>query len=183
MQKRTIFFWVFFLTLLQLYSHCVQQCYLISLQKVYEISRKVLPNDLVPSLHDTINMARLKVLGERVFFVLFFYIFRFGLWLGSTIPHSLLCIQFCCYTIKKCGPSLNSIPRKTVILKYASFMPISFNISLEERVSSNFEITCCVECRQAIAMSNRKLLGNKISSICKLKNIGSTCMPKINCLN
>ena len=67
MQKGDIFFWYFF-TLLQLYSHCVQQCYLISLQKVYEISRKVLPNDLVPSLHDTINMARLKAFGERVFY-------------------------------------------------------------------------------------------------------------------
>ena len=77
MQKRMIFFLVFFFTLLQLYSHCVQQCYLISLQKVYEISRKVLPNDLVPSLHDTINMARLKVFGERVFCTIFLH---FQIW-------------------------------------------------------------------------------------------------------
>ena len=149
----------------------MQQCYLISLQKVYEISRKVLPNDLVPSLHDTINMARLKAFGGEVFLYYFSTFLDLVFELEVLSQHSLLCIQFCCYTIKKCGPSPNSIPRKTVILKYASFMPISFNISLEERVSSNFEITCCVECRQAIAMSNRKLLGNKISSICKLKNI------------
>ena len=158
MQKRTIFFFWYFFTLLQLYSHCVQQCYLISLQKVYEISRKVLPNDLVPSLHDTINMARLKAFGERVFCTIFLH---FQIWSLTWKYYPTLCIRFCCYTIKKVWSFPNSIPRKNVILKYASFMPISFNISLEERVSSNFEITCCVECRQAIAMSNRKLLANR----------------------